>query len=335
MSFSKIKKRIWSKIVGASRGRFYYPMIYASWWHALFFRNNLAIETKSYVSAVPNRGAGIGHQMANWIAGLWFSREFGMQHAHTPFSSEQWERLLGFGEGKESLDFLVINKGYRKVSLPLFDEFNLKEVELIRKITTSYNDKKIVFVLEQDQFYRDQYGVSDEIQERFHSANARRNDQLRYSPENFNIAIHVRRGDIVSGLTSRNPNLLMRWQDTEYFKKILISVLNTIQTDKIIQIYLFSQGEREDFSEFDEFDNVEYCLESGAQESFLHMVFADLLITSKSSFSYKPALLSKGIKVCPRDFWHGYPANEKWIIADEDGSLNTESVSRLSRLHSE
>jgi len=30
----------------------------------------------------------------------------------------------------------------------------------------------------------------------------------------------------------------------------------------------------------------------GEQDSFMHMVFADLLITSRSSFSYKPALMS-------------------------------------------
>jgi hypothetical protein len=59
-----------------------------------------------------------------------------------------------------------------------------------------------------------------------------------------------------------------------------------------------------------------------ANESFLHMVHADCLITSKSSFSYKPALLSNGIKICPKKFWHGYPNSSDWILVDENGNFS-------------
>ena len=62
------------------------------------------------------------------------------------------------------------------------------------------------------------------------------------------------------------------------------------------------------------------------QESFLHMVYADLLITSKSAFSYKPALGNQGIKVCPRNFWHGYPDSSDWILVENDGTFNTASL---------
>jgi len=324
----KIKLRLWAKLIGNIRIKPYYPLIYKSYWHYKLSSSIKLSVHINYYTAKPNRGAGIGHQMANWIAGYWFSRQFSLHFAHTPFSSDKWEQFLGFGRDETNLEDLL-KRGYVKVKLPLFDEFNLAEIAINKSIIESYRDQRVVFVAEQDQFYRDQYGVTENMQEAFYAAPARKMDKLRYSPTNFNIAIHVRRGDIVTGKTSGNPNLLMRWQDTEYFKKILISVLNTIQTDKIIQIYLFSQGERDDFSDFDQFDNIEFCLESGAQESFLHMVFADLLITSKSSFSYKPALLSKGIKVCPRDFWHGYPENEKWIIAEEDGSLGDLALNQL------
>jgi hypothetical protein len=57
-------------------------------------------------------------------------------------------------------------------------------------------------------------------------------------------------------------------------------------------------------------------------DSFLHMVFADILITSKSSFSYKPALLNNGVKISPRDFWHGYPQSKNWLLVDDEGKMN-------------
>jgi len=63
-----------------------------------------------------------------------------------------------------------------------------------------------------------------------------------------------------------------------------------------------------------------------AQDSFLHLVYADLLITSKSSFSYKPALLNNGIKICPKNFWHGYPNNKKWILCDNNGNFDISSL---------
>ena len=67
-----------------------------------------------------------------------------------------------------------------------------------------------------------------------------------------------------------------------------------------------------------------------AQDSFLHLVYADLLITSKSSFSYKPALLNNGIKICPKNFWHGYPKSEKWILCENDGSFDIINLKKLS-----
>lgn len=315
----KIKRRIWSEIVKNTRSTFFYPMIYKSYWHACINKSNQSNESNYYTS-IPNPGAGIGHQMANWIAGYWFAQQFGLKFAHTAFSNEKWDRFLGFGEDETSVKELL-QKGFIKIRLPLFDEYNPQEVELNKKIIESYRNQRIVFVAEQDQFYRDQYGVIDDLKRKFYGANARKKNQLIYSKEQFNIAIHVRRGDIVVGQQNKNPNLMMRWQANQYFEQVLINVLEKIQSIKPIAIYLFSQGEQKDFTEFEKFNNLHFCLDMSAQDSFLHMVYADLLITSRSSFSYKPALLNKGIKVCTKDFWHGYPDTEDWILADENGVL--------------
>ena len=65
------------------------------------------------------------------------------------------------------------------------------------------------------------------------------------------------------------------------------------------------------------FKNIKFCHNLNQYKTFLHFVYADLLITSKSSFSYKAALISKGIKVSPKNFWHGYPKNDKkWYLTN-------------------
>lgn len=314
----KIKRRLRAEGVSFFRKKTLYTKLYRSYWHYRFSNKNNIHNSTNYYAAIPNPGAGIGHQMANWIAGYWFARQFELQFAHIPFSSSKWESFLGFGEG-EIVVAEVLNKGYKKIRLPLFDEYNEAEVALNKKIIASYSNQKVVFVAEQDQYYNNQFGVIEAIKQKFYTAPARKKDQLIYDTKSFNIAIHVRRGDIVVGQENQNPNLLLRWQGNDYFEKVLRTVVDNIKTTKPIVIYLFSQGHKKDFPEFQQFQNLNFCLDMNAQDSFLHMVNADLLITSKSSFSYKPALLSNAIKICPRDFWHGYPDTDDFVLADENG----------------
>lgn len=327
--FKKAKNKLWGRLVKYTRQNYLYPFIYLSYWYSLFNGGNKKLSTLNYYTAIPNRGAGIGHQLANWIAGYWFASQFKLPFAHMPFSNNNWEHLLGFGENECTVASLL-NKGYKKVTLPLFDEYNESEVFLQKKIIASYANKKVVFVAEQDQGYQNQFGVINQIQKKFYNATARKNDKLIYSKSNYNIAIHIRRGDIVIGQQNQNQNLVLRWQGNEYFTKVLHKVLQNKKTNKHIAIYLFSQGESKDFPEFEKFPNLNFCLDMNAQDSFLHMVFADVLITSKSSFSYKPALLNKGIKICPLGFWHGYPDTKDWIIADENGNFNSHQFQNLT-----
>jgi len=322
----KAKNKLWSSIVSYTRAKKVYLFLYPSYWHYLFNMKDSKSNDTNYFGARPNPGAGIGHQIANWIAGYWFAKQFGLKFAHIPFAQSSWEQFLGFGDKEKTAEELIKKQGYRKVLLPLFDEFNNTEVTLIKSIIASYNSQRVVFWAEQDQFYRNQFGVMNEIIDKFYKAKARENDKLIYSKDNFNIAIHVRRGDIVLGQESNNQNILMRWQTNEYFETVLSEVIEKIKQIKPIAIYLFSQGDRKDFSVFEQFENIHFCLDMDAQNSFLHMVYADLLITSKSSFSYKPALLNNGIKVCPKDFWHGYPETSDWILANEKGLLVDEGV---------
>lgn len=323
--YSKIKRRLRIEVVCYFRKKSFYSRLYQSYWYYHFSKKNNVDNHLNYYSAIPNPGAGIGHQMANWIAGYWFAKQFGLRFAHISFSNSKWESFLGFGEGEITVSDLL-KKGCKKIRLPLFDENNEVEMVLNKKIIASYSNQKVVFVAEQDQGYQDQFGVMEDIKEKFYSAPARKNDQLIFDPQSFNIAIHVRRGDIVIGQENQNPNLLMRWQNNDYFTNVLSNVLKTMTTEKPIAIYLFSQGAESDFEDFKHFPNLHFCLEMSARDSFLHMVYADLLITSKSSFSYKPALLNIGIKVCPKDFWHGYPQTEDWILADENGNYELKKL---------
>ena len=319
-------EKVWGILVRYSSHRFYYPYLYKSRWHLLIHgANQQIVKDNLYYAARPNPGAGIGHQMANWIAGLWFSQKFGLQFAHMPFSSNKWDEFLGFGYHERTVEELK-KSGFILRHLPLFDEYKEEDLKKQMQIISSYSGQKVVFIAEQDQFYKDQFGVINIIQDKFFQASSRNDDHLKYNKENFNIAIHVRRGDIMKDPSK--PNLTMRYLSNDYFYRVLRQVINHTNSTKEVHIYFFSQGESKDYPEFNEFKNLHWCFDMSAQQSFLHMVYADVLITSKSSFSYKPALLNKnGIKVCPRNFWHSYPSSPDWIMCSDEGEVDFQSDS--------
>lgn len=281
-----------------------------------------------YLTQVPNPGAGIGHQMGNWNAGYWYAKLFGVKYAYSSFSNPAWDTFLGFGEGEITAEQLL-KKGYKKRKLPYFDEKSEKDVQMIRDIICSYVGKKVVFYMELDQFYEEQFGVMKEIRQKFNNAEARKEEKLIYEKEFLNIAVHIRRGDIVIGQENQNPELTKRWLTTEYYARILKDITKVLKKRVSYKIYVFSQGTEQDFPELSEIPNLVYCLDMPPRESFLHMVRADVLITSKSSFSYKPALLSGGIRICPAHFWHGYPEGKEWILVDEEKSLTVEQMKQL------
>lgn len=318
-----IKEKIRQRIV-LKKDRTSRKYLYSSYWKGIVNKNSDSTVTENmFFSSVPNVGAGIGHQLANWIAGYWFAKQFKLKFAHIPFSNSTWEEFFGFYQN-EVLFSELVKKGYKVVRIPIFDEHNENEIEMIRNIISAYSGKKIVFLTEQDQFYQEQYGVIQDIQKKFYSCKARKNESLIYNKDTFNLAVHVRRGDIVQTPGENNEELSKRFQSNDYFVSALETALDTLKDKKNIHIYLFSQGKKEDYSEFLKFNNLHFCLDMGAKESFLHMVYADALITSKSSFSYKPALLNRGIKFVPKDFWHGYPQNSDWIQLEEDGTIKND-----------
>lgn len=303
-------------------GKNWYPSLYFSYWHMKLQRHVPEEKYQNYFAARPNPGAGIGHQMANWIAGYWYAEQLGLPFAHIPFSdsaipytSSSWEDFLGFGNGEISVAKLVKEEGYKIVRIPLFEEKKKNDLDMIQHIIRSYSNQKTVFLAEQDQFYFEQYGIMDTLKKKFYGAPIERGKLIYEEHEGIHIAVHIRRGDVIKDST--DSNIRMRWLDVDYYRKVLEQLFEHLR-GRAVHIYVFSQGTEKEFASYLSFENVHYCLDMGAQDTFWHLTQADILVISKSSFSYKPALLSDGIIIAPRKFWHGYPESNRWIIVDEE-----------------
>lgn len=306
--FSKIKPGKWIKF------------FYASYRHRNRKQAPDADQRTVYITQIPNEGAGIGHQIANFNGGYHYSMLFGIPFAYPGFRNKEWEHFLGFGEHEVSVEELK-KQGYRMRKLPYFSETE-KSLALIRQIIRSYAGEKIILSVELDQFYQKQYEVIPYIKRKFEEASARKEDRLIYQKDRVSMAVHIRRGDIVAaGETAAAQGMSKRWLSLDYFENIVRQVSEKIGEQ--LDIYLFSQGDKKDYQCFEKYGNVIYCFDMSDQDSFLHMVRADILVISKSSFSYKPALLADGVRICPPDFWHGYPESGKWIVADGEGRLSS------------
>lgn len=71
----KIPRKLRNFWVSRLRHSCVYKYCYKSYWYYLLHNNKLNASKKNlYFAARPNPGAGIGHQMANWIAGYWFAK---------------------------------------------------------------------------------------------------------------------------------------------------------------------------------------------------------------------------------------------------------------------
>ena len=324
----KVNRRCWNEIRILLKGKAYL-MSFRSYWHYLFNKPKAGeINTTCFYAARPNINAGIGHQMANWIAGLWFSRQFELKFASIPFSTDKWDNFLGFGVGE--VQYYDLKKhGYKVRRLPNFNESISQEVDLNKAIINSYSGTQTILLAIQDQGYSNQFGVKNELHNKFYNAPARKIDSIKYDKCKFNIAVHVRRTVVIDNkiIEEDEEAKAKRWLSNDYYEKVLKQVLENIKTDKPIAIWLFSTGKSEEFVEFSKYGEVHFCSDMDEYQSFAHLVFADMLITSKSSFSYKPALMNDGIKICPRNFWHGYPDAKDWILVENDGTFD---VSKLN-----
>lgn len=324
-AFETMRGILWKRFSKKFHSHRLYPYIYRSTWHALLHSSSKkGQESGCFYTAIPTQGAGIGHQLANWNSGMFCSKTFHLPYAHSKFSSAKWEEFFGFSEQLPSADDLVRTQGYKQRKLPGFRWNSERDLKLQRRIIDSYAGEKILFVAERNQPYREQYGVIPELKHYFENASYRKRETLRYDPGFFNIAVHVRRTVIIDSkvIYEDEENRRKRWLSDDYYLKIISTLIQSARFPKPIRIYIFSTEDLPEFRDLGKDISVYSCHEWDEYTSFLHLVRADLLVTSKSSFSYKAALFSDGFKICPKHFWHEYPDSEEWILAENDGELN-------------
>lgn len=116
-----------------------------------------------------------------------------------------------------------------------------------------------------------------------------------FNNNKINIAVHIRRGD-VSDIINKE-----RYLPDKYYLNIINIIINKYK-DKQLLFHIYSEGKIEDFEIYKNADTKLHINEDICK-TFIQLVAADILVMSKSSFSYVAALLSDG-EVYYKKFWH-------------------------------
>ena len=323
----KLRQIFFRMVGGREKAAFFYP----SYRHRNHSTKNAdRAETSFYFTARPYYAAGFGHGLGSWRAGYIDAKVFDIEYAYYPMASTAWEEALGLGENEVYAPELLAS-GYKKVVLPYYNPSKDSDRELIKQIINSYEGKKIVFFNSEDQKnegYSDEIG-NDFIREKFWGSSARKSDRVLYDKMNINIAVHIRRGDVSTGLAEGNEKLRCMWLDNEYSVRLLDLVIEMIGADQPYSISLFSEGNREDFSEFEKYGKkVQFVLDGNPQDTFINMCYADILMTAPSSFSREAGNINRNLKIAS-DKQGGYPDNGLWVLADPEGTLHSGSESSV------
>lgn len=126
-----------------------------------------------------------------------------------------------------------------------------------------------------------------------------------FNNDKINVAVHIRRPNIHDSRVDGTDT------NTEYYFNVINIIKEKyINSDKSLLFHIYSQNDISDYDGFDKTD-IQFHLNENLFDSFIGMVAADVLVTSKSSLSYAAAILSDG-EIYYNPFWH--PPGENWIV---------------------
>lgn len=129
----------------------------------------------------------------------------------------------------------------------------------------------------------------------------------RFNKEYMNVAIHIRK---LGNFERENGRFRAGTHDIpdEYYLDKMNLIRNKYD-DKNVLFHIYSQGTTEMFKNF-MYDDTVLHLNEKILDTFNDLIFADILVTCRSSFSYLAGLLSNN-QVYYLTFWH--PPLNHWM----------------------
>jgi hypothetical protein len=254
------------------------------------------------------RGDGAGAQVQAKMSALCLAKAYGLTYVHEPFRriehteghpdewAASWERMFNLGYGEASAvscslprvgieDFMANRRWWSSpclLSAPNFTAFTDREPDAYLNIAKQLRAK---------------YALSAAARPRSRA---------------LEVCVHLRRGDV----SANDPETAGRLTRSDAMANSIAQVRTVLKAlGAMIRVRVFSQGSEQDFTVFRDL-GCDLCLDLSALETFRELVAADVLIMSKSSFSYVAAILNDGVQIYDR---YARSPMSHWVERGRDG----------------
>ncbi len=242
-----------------------------------------------------------------------FARTLGLDYVHTPFIEihhadrprkvwlAAWEGLFNFGAGE-------VQAHHADRDVFSITPINFDPIRSLFGDLRPYNEHDTHVV---PQFSPEVVG---EFRRKYYSnKSSRRNARLT-------VCVHIRRfnaGDDNISYVASFSRMGRTLADVR-------AVLAEQRIDHVIRI--FSQGHLSEFPE-NLLAGAELLLDGDPIRSLEELIEADVLLSSRGSFSYVAGVLCDGIVIC-EPF---YPPQRDWLVCDADGPFDADAFTRRLR----
>ena len=271
---------------------------------------------------------GAGAQAQAVLSTMLLSNDLGLTYVHTPFRriahrpdedgnwEQDWESFFNLGHeeiGIDDLDGVSVVEALLHRAAPGMISIRSSSEILDNRLNVASHCHW--YADEVPDNYR---GLKERIVAKYNRT-SKHHLKLFGGPGKISIAVHVRRGDVSDRMNCGRYTHNSR----------VAHLLNRVRTvcEKMgspISVNVFSQGRLEDFSEL-RGNDVSFHLDHCTFTTLHNLISADVLLMSKSSFSYTAALYSSGIKLYD-PWWH--PPQSDWIDVGNSANAGGEDLER-------
>jgi hypothetical protein len=223
-------------------------------------------------------------------------------------SREDLEQRIKRGEIK------VIDLPEFEIHIPTNDQVDDEIYKAIDEFIQRHPGENIAFKIRNNRFGDYEYGPTrDWFIKTYTQAREHFPISLIFDPKKINIAVHIRRGDLLPG--RQFSDLSSRMLSDAWYLEILNTILSNLPGS--VAIHIYSEGKDGQyhsetgapFSWKEHLQNtgheVQEHIDSNFMSTFHHLLHADILLGSKSGMSHLAGMLGDQVKLMPH-MWHSY-----------------------------
>ena len=267
---------------------------------------------------------GIG-SVAQWNLVLYgLCKKLGVNFFAKPFVNINHYQYNNIPKDKWSEDFTKFFNLNKSQKFDVEYDFSGKYQDLLDVIDENKNSQKNICIeVDKNFIVQNGFSIIDQFFENQYLKNITQNlvyrKQSYFDSTKYNISLHLRSLNSCDVPTYPEMETYLVYKDSSHIKNIF-DILKEKLCDKKVCVYIHSQGDKNNFIDLLEFseENFEVVLKLNEHpiDDMYHMSNADLLIMSKSSYSWISHLLNFNQTLVRDNFYQ--PTYPNRIFLDSD-----------------